>query len=74
MITFNEKHLTNELAYIVENDLLLYAVNEKVAEKENVTVIYESKIADVKLSKTGYSTIELKSGKRFRSELLVSTE
>jgi len=74
MITFNEKYLTDELAYIVENDLLLYAIDKQVSEKENVTVIYESKVTDVKLSKTGYSTIELKSGKRFRSELLVSTE
>lgn len=76
MITFNENHLSDEVAYIVENDLLLHAVNKQLSEKENVTVIYESKVAEVKLPQilAGYSTVQLKSGKRFKSKLLVSTE
>ncbi|EZA55835.1 Ubiquinone biosynthesis monooxygenase COQ6 [Ooceraea biroi] len=76
MITFNENHLSDELAYIVENDLLLHAINKQLSEKENVTVIYESKVADVKLPGTseGYATVQLHSGKRFRSRLLVSAE
>ncbi|GAB1866369.1 hypothetical protein CAJAP_07448 [Camponotus japonicus] len=50
-ITFKEDHLSDELAYIVENDLVLHAVNTQLFQKENVTVIHKSKITDVKLHK-----------------------
>ncbi|XP_014477633.1 PREDICTED: ubiquinone biosynthesis monooxygenase COQ6, mitochondrial isoform X2 [Dinoponera quadriceps] len=76
MITFNEDYLYNELAYIVENDLLLHAVNKQLSQKENVTVIYNSKVAEIKLPNTieRYTTIELKSGKQYRTRLLVGAD
>lgn len=76
MITFNEDRLYEELAYIVENDVLLYAVNKQLSQKENVTVIYDSKVADIKLPKTSmdHAIVQLQSGKQYRAKLLVSTE
>lgn len=75
MITFNEDYLYEELAYIVENDLLLHAVNKQLSQKENVTVIYNSKVTDVKLPNISeeYAAIQLQSGKCYRTRLLVST-
>lgn len=76
MITFNEDHLSEELAYIVENDLLLHAINKQLSQKENVTVIHESKIIEVKLPKTSaeFASVQLQSGKRYAARLLVSTK
>ncbi|XP_011696914.1 PREDICTED: ubiquinone biosynthesis monooxygenase COQ6 isoform X1 [Wasmannia auropunctata] len=76
MITFNEDLSCRELAYIVENDLLLHAVNKQLSEKENVTVIYESKICDVKLPKTSmeFVTVQLQSGEQYRTRLLVGAD
>lgn len=76
MITFNENLSCKELAYIVENDLLLHAVNKQLSEKENVTVIYESKVVNMKLPKTSMElvTVQLQSGKQYKTRLLVRTK
>ncbi|XP_012535074.2 ubiquinone biosynthesis monooxygenase COQ6, mitochondrial [Monomorium pharaonis] len=76
MITFNEDLSNKELAFIVENDLLLHAVNKQLSEKENVTVIYESKIVNVKLPKTSIelATVELQSGEHYKAKLLVGAD
>lgn len=76
MITFNENLSYKDLAYIVENDLLLHAVNKQLSKKENVTVIYKSKIANVKLPKTSmeFVTVQLQSGEQYKSRLLVRTK
>ncbi|XP_070167133.1 ubiquinone biosynthesis monooxygenase COQ6, mitochondrial [Polyergus mexicanus] len=76
MITFNEDHLSEDLAYIVENDLLLHAVNKQLSQKENVTVIHESKITDVKLPKTSaeFASVQLQSGKQYAARLLVGAD
>lgn len=73
MITFNEDLLHKELAYIVENDILLHAVNKQLSEKENVSVIYESKVTDIKLPKTSteFVTVQLQSGEQYKTRLLV---
>lgn len=77
MITFNEDYLCEELAYVVENNLLLHAVNKQLSQKESVTVIYESKITDIKPPPVSESmelvSVQLQSGKCYRTRLLVST-
>lgn len=74
MITFNEDHLSEDIAYIVENDLLLHAVNKQVEEKPSVKVIYNAKVEDIVLPKTdnGDAKIKLQSGEEFTSKLLVN--
>ncbi|XP_029172891.1 ubiquinone biosynthesis monooxygenase COQ6, mitochondrial [Nylanderia fulva] len=76
MITFNEDHLSEELAYIIENDLLLHAINKQLSQKENVTVVHESKITEVKLPKTSaeFASVQLQSGKRYAARLLVGAD
>lgn len=74
MIVFNEDYLTEEIAYIVENDLLLHAVNKQLKDKENVNVIYNSKVANIKLPKTleENAEIQLQDGTKYKAKLLVS--
>ncbi|XP_025993272.1 ubiquinone biosynthesis monooxygenase COQ6, mitochondrial [Solenopsis invicta] len=76
MITFNDDLFNKELAYIVESDLLLHAVNKQLSEKENVNVINESKVVDVKLPKTSmeFATVQLQSGKQYKARLLVGAD
>jgi len=73
MITFDGDLLCKDLAYIVENDLLLHAVNKQLSEKENVTVLYESKLSNIKLPKTSmeFVTVQVQSGEQYRTRLLV---
>lgn len=68
--------MSEELAYIIENDLVLHAVHTQLSQKQNVTVIYESKIIDVKLPETSteFASVQLQSGKQYAAKLLVSIQ
>ncbi|KAK9306057.1 hypothetical protein QLX08_003119 [Tetragonisca angustula] len=76
MIVFNEDYLTKEIAYIVENDLLLHAVNKQLTDKENVNVIYNSKIENIKLPKTleENAQIQLQDGTKYKAKLLIGAD
>nr|XP_033328232.1 ubiquinone biosynthesis monooxygenase COQ6, mitochondrial isoform X2 [Megalopta genalis] len=76
MIEFNEDHLSEEVAYIVENDLLLHAVNKQLADKENVNVVYESKVENIKLPQIQGepARIQLQNGKKYKTQLLVGAD
>lgn len=76
MIAFNEDYLTEEIAYIVENDLLLHAASKQLAEKENVNVIYNSKVENIKLPKKQgeNAEVELQNGIKYKGKLLVSEQ
>ncbi|KAI4498473.1 hypothetical protein M0802_006408 [Mischocyttarus mexicanus] len=72
VITFNEDYLSKELAYIVENDLLLHAVKTQLREKSNVNVVYNAKVTNLLLpSIEGDNTkIQLENGKQYMTKLL----
>ena len=74
MITFNEDYLSNEIAYIVENDLLLHAVDKQLAEKNAVHVVYNAKVENIALPEAPGkdSSITLQNGGNFGTKLLVS--
>ncbi|XP_031774079.1 ubiquinone biosynthesis monooxygenase COQ6, mitochondrial isoform X2 [Apis florea] len=76
MIIFNEDYLTEEIAYIVENDLLLHAVNKQLTDKENVNIIYNSKVENIKLPKTQEenAVIQLQDGTKYKSKLLIGAD
>ncbi|OXU21307.1 hypothetical protein TSAR_001509 [Trichomalopsis sarcophagae] len=76
MITFNEDHLADELAYIVENDVLLHAVDTVLSERKSVKVINNAKVEDVVLSDIpGVNpSIHLQNGESFRAKLLVGAD
>lgn len=73
MITFNEDHLSEELAYVVENDLLLHAVRTQLSEKNSVQVIHNANVEDICLPGTSgnFSDIKLQNGEHFKTRLLV---
>ncbi|XP_012285283.1 ubiquinone biosynthesis monooxygenase COQ6, mitochondrial [Orussus abietinus] len=75
IITFNEDHLAEELAYIVENDLLLYAVNKVLVEKP-VQVIHNARVENISLPKVHgeSSKIVLQSGEQFTAKLLIGAD
>lgn len=74
MITFNEDNLDQDIAYIVENDLLLHAVDKELDNKASVKVIYNAKVDDISLpNEHGEDAkIELQNGQKFKTKLLVS--
>ncbi|CAL7949412.1 unnamed protein product [Xylocopa violacea] len=76
MIVFNEDYLSEEIAYIVENDLLLHAVNKQLAEKENVNVIYNSKVENIILPKKleENAEVQLQNGTKYKAKLLVGAD
>ena len=76
MIEFNEGNLANEIAYVVENDLLLHAVNKQLEEKENVNVIYASKVENIKLPKTqgDDAEVQLQNGNKYKTKLLIGAD
>lgn len=62
-----------DVAYIVENDVLLHAILNEIEHNENVTIRNDTKIDKVLLERDGYtsSQVFLKSGENFSAELLV---
>ncbi|XP_033228541.1 ubiquinone biosynthesis monooxygenase COQ6, mitochondrial [Belonocnema kinseyi] len=76
MITFNEDYLNNEIAYIVENDLLLHAVDKQLSEKDSVKVVYNAKVENISLPETPgeNSAVILQNGGNFESKLLIGAD
>ncbi|XP_047353023.1 ubiquinone biosynthesis monooxygenase COQ6, mitochondrial isoform X2 [Vespa velutina] len=76
IITFNEDFLSKELAYIVENDLLLHAVNTQLEEKSNVNVVYNAKVTNLLLPEIIGENVEvqLENGKQYKTKLLIGAD
>jgi hypothetical protein len=77
MITFNHDDMVEDIAYVVENDVLLAAVNREVQELAgNLTVIHEAKIKGYELpqhhGKTSDVQVHLENGSSYICSLLVS--
>ncbi|XP_063985532.1 ubiquinone biosynthesis monooxygenase COQ6, mitochondrial [Diachasmimorpha longicaudata] len=76
MITFNEDYLADEIAYIVENDILLHALDQELEDKSNLNVIYNAKVEDICLpSQRGENAkVKLQSGEELSAKLLVGAD
>ncbi|KAJ8674353.1 hypothetical protein QAD02_005615 [Eretmocerus hayati] len=76
MITFNEDLLEDDLAYIVENDLLLHAVDTVLADKGSVKVVNNAKIGSILLpfAPGMESCVQLESGEEYRAKLLIGAD
>lgn len=74
LITFNRPDFIDDVAYIVENDVLLHAIEKEIEQNVNVTIQNDSRIDGVRLACDGHSSnkVYLKSGEVFSAELLVS--
>ena len=78
LIQFQHDHFAQDVAYIVENDLMLDAVYGRLRDSApNVLVRNLSRISDVKLPKdtgNGVSEITLQSGEKFTCELIIGAD
>jgi ubiquinone biosynthesis monooxygenase Coq6 len=77
MITFSHDDMAEDIAYIVENDVLLAAVNREVRELTgNLTVIHQAKIKGYELPQHHGTTcdvrVHLENGSSYICSLLVS--
>lgn len=75
MIAFSGEQIAADMAYIVENDVLVHAVLQQLqAAGDNVSVQNGARIEGVRLSAGphGRGVVQLKSGQAFSCDLLVS--
>lgn len=74
VITFNEDLYDTEVAFIVENDLLVHAVSERLSESASAQTLYETKVDKVLIPTRHAETskITLNSGREIEARLLVS--
>lgn len=71
MLTFNDD---DDLAYIVENDIILGALYEQVHNDQNITVLYDSRVNECNLPITSsdLATVKIANGETtFETSLLV---
>lgn len=82
LISFNSSEISDDdLAYIVENDLLLHAVNTELMSSDirNVKIVYGAKIAEYQLAKGTMESstdnlVKMSNGDVYACQLLVSTQ
>jgi hypothetical protein len=74
MIHFNQPNFSEQVACIVENDLILESLYDQLKNLLNVQVKNLSRLEACKLPKDGVkkSEVTLKSGEEFSCDLLVS--
>lgn len=74
MIHFNHPNFSDQVACIIENDLILESLYNELADRVNVEVKNLSRLEACKLPKDGNKTSEvtLKTGEEFTCDLLVS--
>lgn len=71
----NHENFSDDMAYIVENDLLMSALLDELEKNSNVILKNSSSIDNVELPKdqNDHGGVSLKTGERFTCDLLVST-
>lgn len=75
IITLNHDNFSDDMAYIVENDLLMSALLQQLERNSNVALKSSASISSVQLPKDGCdrSGVALKTGERYSCDLLVSS-
>lgn len=73
MITFNKDNFSGNVAYIVENDVMVHSILKELEPFENITLRNDAKIERISLERDGstYSNVQLANGEHFSAELLV---
>ncbi|VVD01604.1 unnamed protein product, partial [Leptidea sinapis] len=80
MITFNSSELLdNDVAYIVENDVLLHAINKELtASGENVDIVYGAQIQGYKLPQSSDAgednVVMMSNGDQYSCQLLIGAD
>lgn len=75
IITLNHDNFSDDMAYIVENDLLMSALLQELEQNSNVLLKSSTSISSVQLPKDGFvsSGVVLTTGERYSCDLLVSS-
>lgn len=75
LITFNHNNFIGDLAYIVENDVLLYGILNELKSIPNVTLKNNARISSVMLNcdNSTYGEVHLASGEQYSADLIVRT-
>uniref|UniRef100_A0A2M4BMD5 Ubiquinone biosynthesis monooxygenase COQ6, mitochondrial n=1 Tax=Anopheles marajoara TaxID=58244 RepID=A0A2M4BMD5_9DIPT len=76
LITFNYDDFSDNISWIVENDVLLASVYRQLETVPNVEIRYAAKLADCRLVRDGAerSTVQLTNGEQLTCELLVGAD
>lgn len=77
LITFSNDDMSNPVAYIIENDLMLWALYERLNELSNVFVRYNSKIKDYILPTSFDSNVPqavLENDEKLTCDLLIGAD
>uniref|UniRef100_A0A182IW11 Ubiquinone biosynthesis monooxygenase COQ6, mitochondrial n=1 Tax=Anopheles atroparvus TaxID=41427 RepID=A0A182IW11_ANOAO len=76
LITFNYDDLSENISWIVENDVLLASIYRQLATVPSVDIRYSAKLAACELIRDGAakSTVQLASGERLCCDLLVGAD
>ncbi|XP_071453969.1 ubiquinone biosynthesis monooxygenase COQ6, mitochondrial [Hetaerina americana] len=81
VITFNDENLKDDIAYIVENDVCMSAINKQLKESKGpVETVYKAKIKSLNLpsktdySKTGSVKVQLEDGTVYTCNLLIGAD
>ncbi|KAJ6639239.1 Ubiquinone biosynthesis monooxygenase COQ6, mitochondrial [Pseudolycoriella hygida] len=72
IITLNHEHFSDNMAYIVENELLMSVLLQQLNDSPNVLLKNDTSISSVQLPKDGFdcSGVLLKTGERYSCDLL----
>lgn len=73
-IVFKPDNICDDVAYVVENDLILSAVGKVLQDINNVDIVYEAKINKYQLPEPdqNFVQVELENGTKYTCNLLVS--
>lgn len=76
MISFNEKDMSDPIAYIVENDLIIHAAKSVAEGFSNVTIVNEAKIEGYSLPKPHEDIVKVRmeNGGVFTCNLLIGAD
>lgn len=77
LITFSDEDLSNPVAYIIENDLMLWALSKRNSDIPNTSVQYSSKIKDYALplsSDVDRPEVLLETGEKLTCDLLIGAD
>ncbi|KAL5283480.1 COQ6 family protein [Megaselia abdita] len=73
-ITFNHDNFSENVAYIIENDLVLDSVYKELESAKNVQIKNLAKIEDVDLEGLATKSVKLKGGEEFTCDLLIGAD
>lgn len=76
LITFSHDDFIHDVAYVVENDVLLYAILQEIEKNKNIEIQTSSRIDKVLLQKDGVlnNLVYLQNGQVYSADLLVSAD